>query len=78
METMEIPQINSHDHTGNGILISFIFSILGLVVAETSQIWHKHLPSLLMDCLQAGAWATTICLGLATFYFKFIKKKKQP
>lgn len=63
-------------HDGSGALVGFIYSFVCLIVAEFSVVLHEHVPALIMDLFQVGAWGMTICLGAATIYFKFLKKKK--
>ena len=66
----------SNTHDGNGSLLGLVGSTGALLLAEFSKGLHEHLPPLIMDLFQVGAWGATMLLAVLTIWFKFLRPKK--
>lgn len=53
-----------------------IGSVVSVMVAEVSPMLQGHIPPLIMDVFQVGAWASAILISLITL-LKYIQRQKE-
>lgn len=55
-------------------LVALVWGFIHLTFAHALYTWK--IPTLIMQILQCGAWATTISVGIITLYGAYKRRKK--
>ncbi len=65
-----------HDYTSNPILNIVVSITLATIGSIIPYIEHLHIPVIIMQLFQIGAWSAAIILMLLALFKEFKKKKE--